>query len=55
MCSADTLDKNDLVAFEIHYSDRVGENYFATYSDKHRWFYYPQLTREEAILLENMA
>ena len=32
-----TVLPEDLVVFEIHYSDRVGENYFAKHSPRHKW------------------
>jgi len=42
----------DLVVFEIHYSDRIGENYFAKYSPDHRWWFYPEMKRTEALLIK---
>ncbi len=52
LCDADCVQPEDLVVFEIHYQDRIGENYFAKYSPRHRWFYYPQITRDEALLIK---
>jgi hypothetical protein len=52
LCDAQTVDPEDLVVFEIHYQDRVGENYFARHSGRHRWYYYPQITRNEALLIK---
>lgn len=52
LCDAATVHPEDLVVFEIHYSDRVGENYFARHADRHRWFMYPHLTRDEALLIK---
>ncbi|MEO0322767.1 MAG: CmcJ/NvfI family oxidoreductase [Myxococcota bacterium] len=49
---AQTVSPEELVVFEIHYADRVGENYFAHHSDRHRWFYYSELRREEAVLIK---
>ena len=43
---------DDLVVFEIHYADRIGENYFAKHADAHRWYFYPALTRDEALLIK---
>ena len=34
------------------YRDRVGETYSFTYNPKHRWFYFPQMQRNEALLLK---
>ena len=52
LCDASTVSTNDLVVFEIHYDDRVGENYFAKYNKKHQWYYYPKMTRDEALLIK---
>ncbi len=52
LCDAATVRPEDLVVFEIHYSDRVGENYFAKHSDGHGWYFYPRLTRDEALLIK---
>lgn len=52
MCDAQTVDPSDLVVFEIHYGDRVGENYFARSAARHRWYFYPALTRDEVVLIK---
>jgi hypothetical protein len=52
LCDAQTVHPEDLVVFEIHYSDRVGENYFAKHAPRHRWYCYPALTRDEALLIK---
>jgi hypothetical protein len=52
LCDGQCLASNDLVVFEIHYHDRIGENYFAKYSPDHEWWYYPLMTREEVILIK---
>jgi len=51
LCDGQTVQPEDLVVFEIHYADRIGENYFANYKPQHQWFYYPRLTRDEALLI----
>jgi hypothetical protein len=52
LCDAQSVDPEDLVVFEIHYEDRIGENYFARHSPRHRWYFYPELTRDEALLIK---
>lgn len=52
LCDAACVRPQDLVVFEIHYADRIGENYFAKYSDGHRWYFYPDMTRDEALLIK---
>ncbi len=52
LCDAESVHPEDLVVFEIHYRDRIGENYFAKHADRHRWYFYPALTRDEALLIK---
>lgn len=52
VCDARTATKEDLCVFEIHYEDRIGENYFAAHSPRHQWHYYPKMRREEALLIK---
>ena len=52
LCDARTVEPADLVVFEIHYVDRVGENYFAKHSPGHDWYFYPGLTRDEVLLIK---
>lgn len=52
LCDAHSVDPGDLVVFEIHYQDRIGENYFARHSPRHQWYYYPGITNKEALLIK---
>jgi len=52
LCDASRVHPDDLVVFEIHYADRVGENYYAKHSDDHQWYFYSALAREEALLIK---
>jgi hypothetical protein len=52
LCDASSVRPEDLVVFEIHYHDRIGENYFAKHADSHQWYFYPGLTRDEALLIK---
>mmetsp|Transcript_15365 Transcript_15365/g.32034 ORF Transcript_15365/g.32034 Transcript_15365/m.32034 type:complete len:203 (-) Transcript_15365:39-647(-) len=51
-CDARSVAAEDLCVFEIHYADRVGENYFAAHAPRHSWYYYPDMTRDEALLIK---
>jgi hypothetical protein len=51
-CDAQTVEPEDLVVFELHYADRIGENYFAHHAPRHQWYYYSRLTRDEAVLIK---
>ena len=52
LCDAATVQPDELVVFEIHYSDRVGENYFAKHNVRHRWVYWSGMTRDEALFIK---
>lgn len=51
LCDAATVRPEDLVVFEIHYADRIGENYFAKHADGHDWYCYPAMTPDEVLLI----
>ena len=51
-CDGQSVEPEDLVVFEIHYQNRIGENYFARHSPRHRWYYYPAATSDEALLIK---
>ena len=52
LCDAQTVESDELVVFEIHYADRIGENYFSKHSSKHAMYYYPEMTRDETLLIK---
>lgn len=52
LCDAQSVRPEDLTVFEIHYQDRVGENYFSKHSLRHQWYTYPAMTRDEALLIK---
>ena len=52
LCDAQTVTPKDLSVFELHYADRVGENYFSKQAPGHEWYYYPAMTRDEALLIK---
>jgi hypothetical protein len=52
MCDGQTVAEGDLVASDLIYPNRRGETYSVKYSPGHRWFYFPEMTPDEAILLK---
>eukprot|EP00450_Noctiluca_scintillans_P005462 CAMPEP_0194493356 /NCGR_PEP_ID=MMETSP0253-20130528/11604_1 /TAXON_ID=2966 /ORGANISM="Noctiluca scintillans" /LENGTH=336 /DNA_ID=CAMNT_0039334335 /DNA_START=48 /DNA_END=1058 /DNA_ORIENTATION=- len=52
VCDSQTVEPGELVVFEIHYDDRIGENYFAKHHPRHKWHYFPNMTRDEVLLLK---
>jgi len=52
VCDAQSIALKDLVAADLVYRDRVGETYSVTYNPEHRWYYFPQMHRDEALLIK---
>jgi hypothetical protein len=52
VCDAQTIQLADFVPTDLHYVDRVGEVYSLHFSAAHRWFYFPTMTPQEALLLK---
>jgi hypothetical protein len=51
-CDARTLRQDDFVATDLEYGDRTGEIYSLRFRPEHRWFYYPAMNSNEAMLLK---
>ena len=52
LCDGQSVNPEDLVVFEIHMPDRVGENYWAKHDERHTFYSYPAMTRNEALLIK---
>jgi hypothetical protein len=51
LCDAQTLAEENLVASDLRYPDRTGETYAVTYNPEQRWYYFPQMQADEAVLI----
>ncbi len=51
LCDAQTLAQENLVASDLRYRDRTGETYAITYNPGQRWFYFPKMEADEAVLI----
>lgn len=52
LCDASSMPPTSLVAMERRAEERVGELQVALYDDDQRWYYYPRLETDEAILIK---
>ena len=52
VCDSRTVASGDLVPSDLVYRERVGETYSVKYNPAHRWFYAPEMRRDEALLLK---
>src|SRR4029079_11467879 len=49
---ARTLAMDDLLVSERRYPNRVGQTYRLKHNPSHRWFYFPRMRRDEAIVFK---
>ncbi len=52
IADAQSIAPADFVATDLVYPDRTGEIYQVAYSPNHRWFYFPKMRRDEALLIK---
>ncbi|HWF96546.1 MAG TPA: CmcJ/NvfI family oxidoreductase [Xanthobacteraceae bacterium] len=52
ICDAQSLASADLVISERRYPGRIGQTYAITYNPAHRWYWFPRLRREEALVFK---
>lgn len=52
IADARSLASADLIAAERRYPHRVGETYQVRYNPAHRWFYFPAMRRDEALVFK---
>src|SRR5262245_32252399 len=52
MADARSVAPDDLLVAERRYPGRVGQTYRLKYSPRHRWFYFPEMRRDEAIVFK---
>jgi hypothetical protein len=52
IADARTLATRDLVVSERRYPNRVGQTYAITYNPEHRWYWFPRMRRDEALVFK---
>jgi len=52
VCDARTIGAGDLVPTDLLYRDRKGEVYSMRFAPTHRWYYFPRMRPDEAMLLK---
>jgi hypothetical protein len=52
IADARSIASEDLIASERRYPDRVGEIYQLRYNPAHRWFWFPAMRRDEALVFK---
>jgi hypothetical protein len=52
LCDARSIAASNLVPSDLVYKDKVGETFSFTHNPAHRWYYFPKLRPDEALLLK---
>jgi hypothetical protein len=52
LADARSVDPEDLLVAERRYPNRVGQTYRLKYNPRHRWFYFPRMRRDEALVFK---
>jgi hypothetical protein len=52
LCDVTSVAADDLVASDLIYPNRNGETYSVKYNPEHRWFYFSDMTADEALFLK---
>ncbi|WP_013320533.1 CmcJ/NvfI family oxidoreductase [Gloeothece verrucosa] len=52
VCDGQTIALTDFMAADLVYRERVGETYLVSYNPAQRWYYFPQMRRDEVLLLK---
>lgn len=52
VCDARSIAPQDRIAADLIYRDRKTETYSFNYSPAHRWYYYPEMRQDEALLFK---
>jgi hypothetical protein len=52
LADARSVNAADFVRTTLHYPDRTGEVYTFKYNPNHRWYYFPQMQTDEALLIK---
>jgi len=52
VCDARSIARDDWVPTDLVYPGRLGEVYSVRYNPAHRWYYYPSMRPDEALLIK---
>jgi hypothetical protein len=52
ICDARSVSTGDFVVSERRYPNRVGQTYAIKYNPRHRWYWFPRMRRDEALVFK---
>lgn len=51
-CDTRSVPKSDHFLYELLFPDRTGENYSLRFNEAHKWYYYPHMLKDEALVFK---
>ena len=52
MCDARSMEFSDFIISERRYPNRIGQTYAVKYNPRHRWYWFPLMRRDEALVFK---
>jgi len=52
ICDARSMSPKDMIVSERRYPNRVGQTYAILYNPEHRWYWFPHMRRDEALVFK---
>lgn len=52
MCDSQTSTDEDMLLMELKYKERTGEIYVMRHAPQHKWYYFPNMQADDALLLK---
>ena len=52
ICDARSIAAEDLLVSERRYPHRIGQTYQVAWNEDHEWYYFPRMTRDEALVFK---
>ena len=52
VCDERSVSEEDKFIYELRFPDRTGENYSLRHSDRHEWYYYSRMSKEECLVFK---
>ena len=52
ICEADSVSFDDFILSERRYPNRIGQTYVVSHNPKHKWYWFPRMRRDEALVFK---
>jgi len=52
VCDPASVPDKDVLEYDMYYEDRIGQSYSLKHSDRHKWYYFPKMTKNECLMFK---